>query len=1012
MADSPYSNPPSELITSLDAGLQSTQAKEPGFTQLKFSTLATELNSITVSDINTILASKDSINLWKKHNAELREILKPGRTVTLIDNNNVPYEIKYQEAKNRPLNLKAITLLACASVVFIISAYLFAFTPHSLVGSLILITSITFTGYNLIESAYNNQEVTHYNLLWVYMLLALRNISYFSLLCIVAVYPRQCISLRTYFIVSTLIALFTFLDCFTNFPTVFSNLMVFIASVLFWYFLIKQWHHSKSNPVLYAQFKSLLLIIAMPCLLCLLLFSIPIYFFNVILLNQIIISVSFVGMWCCMVWMIYRRNLFNLESYWFRLWFWSLAAGLGILTQVSLTNLFQIDHITALLASLLIVSWIFIPLSKPIWQQVLRSRGQDIEVLLPDVISILLSNRTIHDKWLESLNVTFQPLEISGSEVSPRENFKIIEHGSSLLVKSPLDNSTVKLTGRNKGTRLFNNDDLALLSSLHRLVEQAIVQEQALEDSKTLERKKNMEQFAFLSHELRTPLTLIMGPLEDREGKSLEELNSDLTIAHRNAKKLFKLVNQMLDFTRFQASPEYQEETVNLTSTLTLLLASYRSLIASKQITLDAHLEEEIHCLGTVDYINHIMGNLLSNCVKYSPESSQINLSCFLADGVPTIELTDQGAGLSAEELKQIFQPFYRSQAASQSQIEGFGVGLAVVKSLIDKMGASIEATSSVNSGTSFRISLRKTSSRVEKSTLPSEPQFQNPNVNARRKDSPSILIVDDTHDMLTYLCNCIGNDYNVMSTDNAKNALEIMDEHAVDLVVSDVMMSPMNGYEFCKKIKSNPTTDHIPIILLTAKADMGSKLKGLSVGADEYLQKPFNRLELLSRISGLIETRSRLREKYSRQFAQAPVDSNSSSTDNNAHTEKSLQLNKEDWFLKQTQTIIEKNHHRPDFTPSDLASELAMSLRALQLKSKAILGSTPGQLIQTFRIKRAEQYLHESDLSINEISSLVGIENPAYFSRQFKSHTGISPSAFRTRAKNPNNTSEDQLPA
>lgn len=513
--------------------------------------------------------------------------------------------------------------------------------------------------------------------------------------------------------------------------------------------------------------------------------------------------------------------------------------------------------------------------------------------------------------------------------------------------------------------------------------------------------------FTNLSHEFRTPLTLILGPLEKLlEGKSKGDPSSQYRLMYNHASRLLQLVNQLLDLSSIDAGKMKLEISVSdIVGFANGILNSFESFAFEKKIQLRFVSEKDrLVCCFDRDKLQKIITNLLSNAIKFNRENGIVNLSVKEKEKKGflfiQIEVEDNGPGMTDEVLKNIFDRFYKYQA--QSNIEGSGIGLALVKELVELHFGEVEVKSVVGKGTNFRITIpvdekfyknknvkiqksNQTESAFRSTLKTSESEEINYEIS---EEAPLILIVEDNNDMRRFIKESIQSNFKVIESSDGSDGLNKALENIPDLIISDVLMPKLNGYEFCTQVKADEKTSHIPIILLTSKAEINGRIKGLETGADDYLTKPFNSSELLIRIKNLIDQRKKLREKFSKEITLEPKDIAITSAD-----EK---------FLNRVLEIVEKNVGNENFSVEDFAESVGMSKTHLNRKLNALLDSSANEFIRTYRLKKAARLLSGRSGNISEIAYEVGFSNPSYFAESFKKYFGCSPSEYLQKQTTP----------
>ncbi|MCK5794979.1 MAG: response regulator, partial [Anaerolineales bacterium] len=526
------------------------------------------------------------------------------------------------------------------------------------------------------------------------------------------------------------------------------------------------------------------------------------------------------------------------------------------------------------------------------------------------------------------------------------------------------------------------------------------------------EKLKELDQlktrfFANISHEFRTPLTLILGPV----GKMLSKLkgseyDQDLNLMQRQVKRLLELVTQLLDLSKLEAGKmKIQVSQRNIVPLLKGLTLSFASLAEREKITLSFNTElEDIQIFVEKEAITKIINNLLSNAFKFIEPGGNIqvnvttNIESDLSDeGEICISITDDGIGIPAERLERVFERFYQVDNSETREREGTGIGLALTRELVELHKGSIEVTSQEGEGTTFTICLPlgKEHLSVEAIVATEEDHIAESPVDqiaveetipsltqtTGAESQPILLIVEDNADVRSYTRSYLDEQYNCFEAVDGEDGLAQALELIPDLIISDVMMPKMDGVEFCRRIKSDELTSHIPVILLTAKADLESKLAGLETGADEYLTKPFEAEELLVRINNLIEQRELLRKRFQQDLHLIPEDLNLSSMD--------------EQFLKEATGIIGDHLQNSDFNVDRFSSKIFMSRQHLNRKIKALTGRPAVDFIRSVRLKRAVTLLQHRESTITEIAYKVGFATPPHFTASFQKEFGKTPSDF-----------------
>ncbi|MBN1339566.1 MAG: response regulator [Bacteroidales bacterium] len=560
--------------------------------------------------------------------------------------------------------------------------------------------------------------------------------------------------------------------------------------------------------------------------------------------------------------------------------------------------------------------------------------------------------------------------------------------------------------------------------------------------------KMKTDFFANISHEFRTPLTLILGPLQNLIRKSDDfEQKNQLTMMHRNARRLHRLINQLLNLTMLEAGKmKLSAAEENIVSLTRIYVQAFESYARQKNIDLSFHsVKDEIIIHADRDKIEKILSNLLSNAFKFTPEGGRISVKISIAGETRVvaadspeheenrshsfshvaITVSDSGCGIPEEKLKHVFERFYSAHENDCKNGHGSGIGLALTKELVDLHHGKIKAESAPGKGAAFTILLPAGKAHLKpdeisgekKPDLPSQEKlreavsglkdenceesgsygssFQVKDKNKTQtdyNDQAQVLIVEDNADLRNYIRGMLDSAYLVDEAQNGEQGLEKAIETVPDLIISDIMMPKMNGVELCNRIKSDERTCHIPLILLTARASLESKIQGLDTGAEDFITKPFEQEELIVRVRNLITQRNRLREFYIKELTPKKWTLDSAEIKESEITE-AVSVNKR--FLEKAKNLTFKQMSDPDFGVEELAGEIGLSRAQLHRKLKALVGQNPSEFIRTLRLHRAAELLMKGKGNVSEIAWDVGFNNPTYFSSCFSKQFGMSPKEF-----------------
>lgn len=533
------------------------------------------------------------------------------------------------------------------------------------------------------------------------------------------------------------------------------------------------------------------------------------------------------------------------------------------------------------------------------------------------------------------------------------------------------------------------------------------VEKQRMEKEKMHEIDKTKSNFfANISHEFRTPLTLITGTVEKLHKEDLhsKERREEYSLIQRNATRLLQLINQLLDLSKLESGNlKVEKQAGEVKGFLYQMAASFVSLFESKGIHYRYELPAEpIHVFFDPDKLEKVLTNLLFNAFKFTAPGGEVRLQVsILSEDADQAQLQilvqDTGIGIAEDQLPYIFERFYQADATPLRPYEGTGIGLALVKELIELQGGTITCSSTIGEGSHFYVRLPMLMAPQEKLV---EPFHQAEKITAVSGDSLSsvskgtsslssggesplykVLIVEDNPDLRRFIAGSLVEQYEVLEAENGHIGYECANDTIPDLIISDIMMPELDGVSLCEKLKKDERTSHIPLILLTARADVESKMAGLETGADDYLLKPFKMEELRVRVRNLIELRRKLRERYSRSLSLQPSAVVVSSVD-----EK---------FLQKVMAIVEANLSNPHFDVEMFCREVGMSRVQLHRKLTALTDQSASEFIRSFRLKRAASLLEQQAGNITEIAYTVGFNSLPYFTKCFKEQLGQTPSEF-----------------
>lgn len=499
-----------------------------------------------------------------------------------------------------------------------------------------------------------------------------------------------------------------------------------------------------------------------------------------------------------------------------------------------------------------------------------------------------------------------------------------------------------------------------------------------------------------ITHEFRTPLTVISGMAGQVLANPQQWFREGLTMIQRNSQHLLDLVNQLLDLTKLEAG-RLSIDLVHddIIPFLRYFIESFQSYAETKAIRLHVLAETEKLSMNFDPIkLQSILSNLFNNAIKFTPSGGDIYIKInkdLSSNGqaLCQIRVTDTGIGISSTQLPHVFDRFYQADDSNTRSAEGTGIGLALTKELVELLGGEITVESKLGKGTSFNVRLPIQKDAIPMKAIPQvRPQVKISNdthsaiVTTTDAIAPIALLIEDNTDVLRYLSTCLEGIYQLEMAVNGKDGIEKAIEIVPDIIISDVMMPEKDGFEVLQTLKQDERTSHIPIVLLTAKADAASRIQGLSAGADAYLAKPFDKNELEVRLKKLIELRQQLQRHY--QSLPSPAE--------NGNKLKS----REDSFLQKIRELVESNIDDETFGILQICKALSISRSQLHRKLKALTGRSTSIVIRTIRLQKAKYLLATSNLNVSEIGYATGFLNNSYFTQVFSQEFGDPPSHFR----------------
>ena len=506
---------------------------------------------------------------------------------------------------------------------------------------------------------------------------------------------------------------------------------------------------------------------------------------------------------------------------------------------------------------------------------------------------------------------------------------------------------------------------------------------------------QKLQFFTNVSHEVRTPLTLILAPL-DRLIVSLREspYASDLGLIQKNANRLLRVINQILDFRKVEGKQEkLAVREIDLVPFVGEIKSYFDSMASVRAIsyTFTSSIKQ---CTLWIDpdLLEKVFFNLLSNAFKFTPGGGSVRIELTEEGGRVFIRVIDTGSGIRPANLPHLFDRFY-----TEDRSMGTGIGLHLVKEYIDMHGGETRVESEPGQRTTFTVCLRKGKAHFEDSDLMETPVSHQAYEASRLDDSETkemlsktypytILITEDDDEVRGFLERELSLHFKIRTVANGKDALRVLEEDEISLVVSDVMMPEMNGFELCRTIKSQLPFSHIPVILLTALTDERQRIFGITGGADDYIQKPFHTDYVKIKIIHLLQERQKLRERLLEKLRDNKL----------LLSEPEKVESIDDTFLRKFAEQIEAVYADPEYNVEKLSETLGLSRGHLHRKIKELTGTAPVEFLRTYRLNKATQLLRQNAYTVSEVAYRTGFSSPAYFSKCFKAVYGVTPTEYQ----------------
>lgn len=633
-----------------------------------------------------------------------------------------------------------------------------------------------------------------------------------------------------------------------------------------------------------------------------------------------------------------------------------------------------------------------------------EKKQAEIALLQQDRRQQIWARNTIVAGLLVSLLIT--GLVVNRQRLKIRQNRLLVEKSREIAGKNELLERQAAVLASQAEQLTFTNTQLARQSAL---LEEQTHRLQELDQVKS-------RFFTNISHEFRTPLTLILAPLEKLLAGRVEagQMQNHYRLIDRHARRLLQLINQLLDFSKLEAG-SLQTDCIrgDVYQRVRIATFAFASLAESTGVALRfVSGYRSIEGLFDPDMLDKILNNLLSNAFKFTPCGGTVTVSVSVREpegpAVGTagpekqpwlaIAVSDTGPGIPADQQERIFDRFYQAPGLPHPEQAGTGIGLALVRELVALQGGSIAVASEAGRGARFTVQLPLAECHYEMSETAEAPPVRAeanahedapaayrsaPDVPAEAKEKyPLMLVVEDNDEVRGFIRENFLNQFRLVEAADGDAGLKMAQREIPDIIITDCMMPKMDGVTLCRHIRTDERTSHVPVIMLTAKADSESKMEGLETGADDYIPKPFSLHELSVRVKNLIAQRQRMRERFSREVKLQPKDIAITPAD--------------EVFLNKAILLIEAHMADTDFSVETLVHEIGMSRVQLHRKLKALTDQSTSEFIRTIRLKRAASLLEGQYGNISEIMYEVGFNNVSYFASSFRKMFGVNPSEYQ----------------
>ncbi|MCM1078187.1 MAG: substrate-binding domain-containing protein [Bacteroidales bacterium] len=542
-----------------------------------------------------------------------------------------------------------------------------------------------------------------------------------------------------------------------------------------------------------------------------------------------------------------------------------------------------------------------------------------------------------------------------------------------------------------------------VLMEQNRLLEEQRDMQKQLNEKLEAATHSKLVFFTNVSHDLRTPLTLIAEPvaqLASAENLTPQQ-NAMIRIADKNVRILRRLINQILDFRKYENGKlELRLSEVNFSSAVREWMESFYTIARKRdmRLSLDAQEDGDIHLALDAEKMERIFFNLLSNAFKYTPDNGTIRVSYHTEENRLIMKVSDTGEGISERDIGNIFDRFFQTDRVLP---KGSGIGLSLVKAFVELHGGSISVESTLTKGSEFTVVIPVThvtekpaagTKSIEATDVEAELDTIN-EAAAFDRDRELVLVIDDNADMRSLVGGLLGEEYNIITAPDGREGVRLAAKYVPDLVVCDVMMPVMDGLECCHRIKTEVSTSHIPVLMLTACAMDEQRVQGYENGADGYVSKPFNAEVLKARCRSLIDNRKRIKELWRGTASGIDGGKNMEET-----RETVPQPDAENNFYNRFVEIFRTQMGNSDLSVEQIAAEMGLGHSQFYRKIKALTNYSPVELMRQLRLKQARTLLTTTEMSVSEIAYKVGFSTPAYFTKCYKTAFGETPTELRER--------------